>query len=49
MLNQALYPVETLEWCVYNLYISDKDRINKHCLVDFKVQHDNFVVSLDVH
>ena len=28
MLNQALYPVGTLEWCVYTLYICDRDRIN---------------------
>ena len=36
MLNQALYPVETLEWFVYALYISNRERINKHCLVDSK-------------
>ena len=27
-LNQTLYAVETLEWCIYALYISDRDRIN---------------------
>ena len=30
-LKQDLYPIETLEWCVYALYISDRSRINKHC------------------
>ena len=37
MLNQAIYPVETLEWCVYALYISNKEWNNKHYLVDSKI------------
>ena len=47
MLNQAIYPVQTLEWCVYALYISDRERFNKHCLADFKIWHANLTVSLD--
>ena len=49
MLYQALYPVETLERCVYALYISEKDRMNNHCLVDSKVRHVNFAVSFGVY
>ena len=47
MLNQAPYPVDTLEWCVYALYISERDRINKHCLVDSKAWCANLGVSLN--
>ena len=36
-LNQAIYPIENLEWCVCALYISDRDRINKDCPVDSKI------------
>ena len=36
MFNQAIYPVETLEWYVYPLFISDRERINKDCLFLFQ-------------
>ena len=47
MLNQTLYPMETLEWFFYALYISDRDRINKYCVVDSKIWHANLAVRLD--
>ena len=47
MLYQALYLVDTLEWRAYASYISERNRINKHCLVDSKVWHANLVVNLD--
>ena len=37
MFNQAPFPVKTLEWSVYALYISDRDRINKYHLNDSKI------------
>ena len=47
MLKQVPYPVETLRWCVYALYISDRERIYKHCLVDSKIWHAYMAVGLD--
>ena len=29
MCNQALYPVDHTEWCVYALFINDKNQIKK--------------------
>ena len=37
LLNQVLYSVETLEWCVYSLYVSNRERISHHCIVDSKI------------
>ena len=31
MFNQALYPVEHTNWCVYALFINDEKRIDKYC------------------
>ena len=33
MFNQALYPVDRLNWCVYALFIDDKDRIKANCVL----------------
>ena len=33
MFNQALYPVDHTEWCIYALFINDKNRIRKNCLL----------------
>ena len=47
MRNEALYLVETLEWCVYALFSSDWQWINKHRLVDSMIQHANLAVNLE--
>ena len=44
---QALFLVKILEWCIYALYISDRDRISKHCLVDSKIWHAQLAITLD--
>ena len=31
--NQALYPVDHMEWCIYALFINDKSQIKKNCLL----------------
>ena len=36
MFNQALYPVEQTDWCVYALFINDEDRIEKNCIENYK-------------
>ena len=33
MFDQALYPVEHTNWCIYALFINDKNRIRKDCLM----------------
>ena len=33
MFNQVLYPVECTNWCIYALFINDKNQIEKNCLL----------------
>ena len=33
MFNQALHPVECRSWCIYALFINDKDQIERNCLL----------------
>ena len=33
MFNQALYPVDHTKWCVYALFINDKNQIKRKCLL----------------
>ena len=47
MMNQALYPIERIEWCIYALFIKDPDRIATFCLVEIKVRHANLAVSFE--
>ena len=47
MMNQALYPIERIEWCIYALFIKDSVKIAKLCLVETKVRHANLAVSLE--
>ena len=37
MFNQALYPVECTNWCIYALYINDKEQIEKNCLLNLLI------------
>ena len=34
MFDQALYPVERINWCVYAWFIKDYDRIRRDCLLE---------------
>ena len=45
-MNEALHPVETLEWCIYALFIQNKDKINKYCEMDFKNRKTSLAQSL---
>ena len=47
MLNQALYPVEQMDWCVYALFINDEDCIEKNCVLKKINQTTNLAYSLD--
>ena len=33
MLDQALYPIEHTQWCIYALFINDKNQIKRNCFL----------------
>ena len=47
MFNQALYPVEHTNWCIYALFINNKEQIEKSCLLKTLNQTSNLAYSLD--
>ena len=47
MLDQALYPVEFTNWCIYVLVINDKNRIRKDCFLKTLNWTINLAYSLD--
>ena len=46
-MNQALYPVDKIEWCVYALYKQDAERIGTYCTIVTTYRHANMAQSLD--
>ena len=46
VMNQALHPVETVEWCVYALFIQDEERIKRDCSMNFKPRKANIAQSI---
>ena len=46
VMNQALHPVETVEWCVYALFIQDEERIKRDCTMNFKPRKANVAQSI---
>ena len=47
MFNQALYPVDNTEWCIYALFINDKHWIKKNCFLNTLDRTTNLAYSLD--
>ena len=47
MFNQVLYPVECKTWCIYALFINDKEQIEKNCLLKTINRTTNLAYSLD--
>ena len=47
MFNQALYPVEQTNWCVYALFINDEKCIEKNCVLKAIDHTTNLAYSLD--
>ena len=47
MFNQALYLVECTNWCIYGLFINDKDRIKRDCFLRTLNWTTYLVYSLD--
>ena len=46
MFNQALYPVEHTNWCIYALFINDRNQIEKNCLLKILNQTTNPGIQL---
>ena len=46
-MNQALYPVDKIEWCMYALYKQDTERIGTYCTIVTTYRHANLAQSLD--
>ena len=46
VMNQVLHPVETVEWCVYALFIQDEERIKRDCTMNFKPRKANVAQSI---
>ena len=46
VMNQALHPIETINWCIYALFIQDQKRIKKDCTMSFKPREGNLAQSL---
>ena len=47
MFNQALYPVEQTDWCVYALFINNEECIEKNCILKAMNRTTNLAYSLD--
>ena len=47
MFNQALYPMEHTNWCIYALFTNDKDQIKRNCFLNILNQTTNLAYSLD--
>ena len=47
MFNQALYPVDNTNWCIYALFINDINKIKRNCVLKPLNQTTNLAYSLD--
>ena len=47
MFKKVLYPVECMSWCIYALFINDKEQIEKNCLLKTINHTTNLAYSLD--
>ena len=47
MFNQALYPVEQMNWCVYALFINNEEQIERNCILKTINRTTNLAYSLD--
>ena len=47
MFNQALYPVDCTKWCIYALFINDKNQIKRNCFLKTLSWTTNLAYSLN--
>ena len=46
-LNQALYPMEILDWCIYALFKQNEAKIEEHCKYKFSSTNKNYAETLE--
>ena len=46
-MNQALYPVEKIEWCAYALFTQNEDKKRTHCTINTQKRDANKAQSLE--
>ena len=49
MFDQALYPLEHINWCIYALFINDQNGIRRDCFLKTLNQTTNLAYSLNVY
>ena len=47
LMNQALYPIDRLEWCVYALFMDDKEKKREYCSINTQKRDANKAQSLE--
>ena len=47
LMNQALYPVEKIEWCAYALFTQNEDKKRAHCTINTQKRDANKAQSLE--
>ena len=47
MFDQAYYPVERTNWCIYALFVNDREQIKRNCFLKTLNQTTNLAYSLD--
>ena len=47
LMNQALYPIDQLEWCVYALFTDDKEKKREYCSINTHKRDANKAQSLE--
>ena len=47
LMNQALYPIEKLEWSTYALFAQDQNKIRQYCAINTQKRDANRAQSLD--
>ena len=46
VMNQALYPIDRVEWCVYALFTQNEEKIKNNCLVQTRPRFGDLAYSL---
>ena len=46
-MNQALYPIEKIEWCSCALFVQDQNKIMEYCAINTQKRDANRAQSLD--
>ena len=47
LMNQALYPIDKLEWCVYALFTNSEEKKREYCSIDTHKRDASKVQSLE--